>query len=175
MKKEAHFQSSTESTSSASDKDQAINILINALKERNVSQEQIDSLLAQGKTLIPISIFDNDALSALEAIVKYLKEERNLTFSDISRLLNRDARSIWTTYSNTRSKMKGALKTAPSEFSIPAEIIADRTLSVLETIVEHLKEQRQLSNTKIASLLRRNDKTIWTVYNRAKKKRGGAS
>jgi len=55
---------------------------------------------------------------------------------------------------------------------IPSDIFRDRTLSVLEIIVEYLKEKKDLSYHQIAILLNRDDRTIWTVYNRAKKKRG---
>ena len=54
---------------------------------------------------------------------------------------------------------------------IPSNIFRDRTLSVLEIMVEYLKEEINLSYHEIAVLLNRDDRTIWTVYNRAKKKR----
>jgi len=54
---------------------------------------------------------------------------------------------------------------------IPSNIFRDRNLSVLEVLVEYLKEQRNMTYHEIAVLLNRDDRTIWTVYNRAKKKR----
>ena len=54
---------------------------------------------------------------------------------------------------------------------IPSDIFKDRSLSVLEIMVEYLKEQKGLSYHEIAVLLNRDDRTIWTVYNRGKKKR----
>jgi hypothetical protein len=57
------------------------------------------------------------------------------------------------------------------EILIPSSIFIDRKLSVLEILVEYLKEKRNLNYHQIASLLNRDDRTIWTVYNRAKKKR----
>ncbi|GAF99559.1 unnamed protein product, partial [marine sediment metagenome] len=56
--------------------------------------------------------------------------------------------------------------------NIPSYIFKDRTLSVLEAIVKYLKEERMLSYHEIAVLLKRDDRTIWTVYNRVKKKHG---
>ena len=56
--------------------------------------------------------------------------------------------------------------------NIPSYIFKDRKLSVLEAIVKYLKEERQLSYHEIAVLLKRDDRTIWTVYNRVKKKYG---
>ncbi len=55
--------------------------------------------------------------------------------------------------------------------SIPLRIFSDRTLSVLEAIVEYLHEKENLSFHQIALLLNRDDRTVWTCHNRAKKKR----
>jgi hypothetical protein len=54
--------------------------------------------------------------------------------------------------------------------TIPLDILRDRNLSVLESIVEYLKN-KGLSFHEIAILLNRDERNIWTVYNRAKKKR----
>lgn len=54
---------------------------------------------------------------------------------------------------------------------IPSSIFKDRTLSVLEAIVEYLKEKQNFTYHQIALLLNRDERNIWTVYSRAKKKR----
>lgn len=56
---------------------------------------------------------------------------------------------------------------------IPSFIFRDRSVAVLESLVEYLKDQKKLSYHEIAVLLNRNDRTIWTVYRRAKLKRKG--
>ena len=53
---------------------------------------------------------------------------------------------------------------------IPSNIFKDRSLSVLEAIVKYLKEKRNLTYHQIAELVDRDDRTIWTVYNRVIKK-----
>ncbi len=58
-----------------------------------------------------------------------------------------------------------------STINIPTSIFRDRSLSVLEAVVEYLKEHHNLNYHQIARLLNRDERTIWTVYNRAKKKR----
>lgn len=58
------------------------------------------------------------------------------------------------------------------DVSLSSSIFRDRKLSVLEALVEYLKDQKKMSYHEIAVLLNRNDRTIWTVYNRSKKKRG---
>lgn len=61
----------------------------------------------------------------------------------------------------------------PLDFSmnLPSYIFRDRSLSVLEAMVEYLKEKENLTFHRIAKLLNRDDRTIWTCYDRAKKKR----
>jgi hypothetical protein len=54
---------------------------------------------------------------------------------------------------------------------IPTLILRDRGISVLEAIVEYLKDEKKLSYHEIAVLLNRDDRTIWTCYKRAKSKR----
>ena len=120
--------------------------------------------------IIPVSVFDNDYLSALEAIVKYLHENKGLRLAEIARLLNRDQRAIGVTYRFARNKMKARLKAPVSKYSVPLSVIADKRFSVLESIVYYLKKTYSLSYHEIAVLLRRDDRTIWTVYHRALKK-----
>jgi hypothetical protein len=59
----------------------------------------------------------------------------------------------------------------PDDIAIPSSVFKDRSLSVLEILVEYLKDEKKLSYHEIAVLLNRNDRTVWTVYNRARKKR----
>jgi hypothetical protein len=141
-------------------------------KEHKLSIEEINRLVGgkEKEILLPISIFDNKKLSALETITKYLRENKKLGFHQIGVALNRNERCMWTTYNNSKKKMKENLSLGPSKFFIPAEIFANRKLSVLENLTKYMKENLQLSLHEIAELLHRDDRTIWTVYNRAKKK-----
>jgi len=61
-------------------------------------------------------------------------------------------------------------KQKPS-ITIPSSIFRDRSLSVLEAMVEYFKEKKQMKYSEIARLLNRDDRTIWTAYKRAKEKR----
>jgi len=58
-----------------------------------------------------------------------------------------------------------------SPYSIPVSILQDRNISVLENIAVYLKDTFGLTYHNIAVLLNRDDRTIWTVYQRAKKKK----
>jgi hypothetical protein len=120
---------------------------------------------------IPISVFSNSSLSSLETISKYIKEELGLSFREMSFILNRDERTIWGAYHSAQSKMNQRFSVKYTGFFIPLSIIKERKLSILESITEYLKEQCSLRYCKIAVLLNRDDRTIWTVYKRAKKKR----
>ena len=57
------------------------------------------------------------------------------------------------------------------EVCIPTKVLRDRTLKVLEAIVEYLKEKKGYNYHEIGKLLNRDERTIWTVHNRSKKKR----
>jgi len=54
---------------------------------------------------------------------------------------------------------------------VPSSIFKNRQLAVLESLVCYLAETESMSYHEIASLLNRDDRTIWTVYQRTLKKR----
>ncbi|MEM4268252.1 MAG: hypothetical protein QXK37_05480 [Candidatus Woesearchaeota archaeon] len=56
-------------------------------------------------------------------------------------------------------------------YTIPISVVTDRRLSIFEAIIEYLKEKKDLSFHEIAVLLNRDDRTVWTIYNRSIKKR----
>lgn len=56
------------------------------------------------------------------------------------------------------------------EVYIPTSAFRDRKLKVLEALVKYLKEQQQLNYSQIGRLLNRNPRTIWTAYQKAKRR-----
>jgi len=120
---------------------------------------------------LPISIF-NRKLSILESVVKYLKEERNLENKDIARIIKRDSKSIWAIYNNSQRKFKGKLRVDIDSLDIPFDIFANKKFSASECLIGYLKDKIGLRYSKIALLLHRNDRTIWTIYQRYKNKGG---
>ena len=138
------------------------------LKSQVLNYQSIDLF---NDIYLPISIFNNDSLSALETITKFIKEEIGISFREIGLLLNRDERTIWGAYHSAADKLPERFKIEHHHFGVPIPIIKDRGVSVLEAITEYLKEKLGLKYCQIAPLLNRNDRTIWTVYKRAKKKR----
>ena len=58
-----------------------------------------------------------------------------------------------------------------SEIKIPISVLSNRSLATLEAVVVYMKDSLNLTYHQIAELLNRDDRTIWTCYNRAAKKR----
>ena len=149
------------------------------LKESGLSSDEIIKLVSnllkaevKEEIRVPISVFNNDKLSGLETIVKYLRENLLLSFKQIAFLTNRNNIALAVSYRNARNKLSEKfVVTEISPYSIPVSILQDRNLSVLENIVSYLKDNFGLAYHKIALLLNRDDRTIWTVYQRARKKR----
>ena len=56
------------------------------------------------------------------------------------------------------------------EIKIPLSILKDRKLGALENIVLYLKDSLHLTYNEIAKLTSRDNRTIWSTYNKAKKK-----
>ena len=149
------------------------------LKEQGLSPDEIISLAnkllkvpaAKEEIVIPISVFSNE-LGSLETIVKYLRENLLLSFKQIAALTNRNEIALAVTYRNAKRKLaEKFVVTEISSYSIPVSILQDRNLSVLENIAAYLKDTFALNYHSIAVLLNRDDRTIWTVYQRAKKKK----
>ena len=148
------------------------------LKRQNLSSEEIFKLIrkllevpVKEEVKVPISVFNNDKLGSLETIVKYLRENLLLSFKQIGALNNRNEVALAVSYRNARLKLEAKFVEEISPYHIPVSILQDRKLSVLENIVSYLKDNFGLAYHKIAILLNRDDRTIWTVYQRAKKKK----
>lgn len=75
------------------------------------------------------------------------------------------------THSNSIDCCNSKIKKSDFNLEIPVSIFQDRSLSIFEILVEYLKENFNSNYHKIAVLTNRDERTIWTVYSRAKKKR----
>lgn len=115
---------------------------------------------------VPVDIFSTE-LSPAEALVKYLKENKQLRYADIGRLLNRDQRGIWCTYNNAKTKQPEA-QTSIATMTVPVSLFSSRAKSILEHLVLHLKETHTLAQ--IAKMLNKSPSTIATTHSRARKK-----
>jgi len=144
------------------------NIGIEELLEISEKREYEDELEVQ----IPVNIF-NQQISPAEALCKYLKENLGLNFRNIARLINRDERTVWINYRNSVKKKKEKIrvekKAVEKEISISVKIFSDRRLSILESVVNYLKE-KEFRNSEISEMLGKDQRNIYTLYSRAKKK-----
>jgi hypothetical protein len=142
--------------------------LLGQITEQYINKfEEIQGI--KKKEGIPTEIF-NDSLSPLETVVKYLKENNGISIKNIASSLNRSPKTIWQAYNQSRKKFSSILKPTSYEFTIPIENICISELSVLESIVTYLRQNYSLSYAKIATLLKRDQRTIWVVFDRARKK-----
>jgi len=144
--------------------------LLLAIKQKHsLSQQQVFGLL-QEELYLPSSIL-NKKLTVLESVVKYLKENESLTLSSIGELLNRDQRNIWHALDNSKKKHPAKLSIKSESLLIPINIFSHPKFSALESVVVHMKEKLGLNYHEIALIIKRDDRTIWTVYNNIRKKR----
>jgi hypothetical protein len=143
---------------------------ISGLSEERIIKEAF----FESQILIPTTIFCDRSLSFLESLVEYLKEQLNFSYHEIGMLTNRDERNIWTLYSRARRKRdeteEMSVKKSPL-VQIPLSVVKDRSLSILEVVVEYLRDKANMTNHQIAVILNRSDKTVSTVYMRTKRKR----
>jgi len=119
-------------------------------------------------TKIPLDIFKQN-LSPAEAVCKFLKENKNLKFSEIAIALNRNQRTIWINYRNANKKQKQKFQKTDTSSKIPISILQNRNLSILESIVLYLKNSG-MENKKISKSIGKSTNNIWTLNKRARKK-----
>ncbi len=146
------------------------------LKEHSISLEDLEKFyrikqlieeLEKKEPEIPLSIFSKE-LSSLESIVKYLRENLNYTNKQIAKLTKRSEKTIWQAHNSSKKFPKFKLEF--SKYYLPLSILSNRKFAVLESIVKYLRENLKLNYSEISKLLKRDERTIWTVYSRVKKK-----
>ncbi len=129
--------------------------------------------LSNTTILVPSTVFCDRSLSFLESLVEYLKSQLQLTYHEIAVLTNRDERNIWTLHDRAQRKRheRPPVFVKTPVIQIPLSVVRDRSVSILEVVVEYLRDRTHLSNHQIATVLNRSDKTVSTVYVRTKRKR----
>jgi len=140
------------------------NIVVEIQRVHGLTPRQIFET-SEKDILLPVTMFANRSLGVLETLVKFLKENHNMTFAEIARSLNRDNRTIWATYHKARIKAPYRLVQLPGPV-IPAKAFEDRSKSALESLVKYCKQTLQLTNPEIAKLINRNNRTVWAVVNK---------
>jgi len=134
-----------------------------------VAQNLQKKLEKEEQEFVPMEIFAGK-LSPAEAVVKYLKENQQISFHEIALKINRDERGVWSSYARARKKQPSSFRIVKSVQTIPISILRNRKLAMLEAVVFYLKEKQDFSVEKIARLLNKSKSTIYTAYSRAKEK-----
>ncbi len=122
-------------------------------------------LLVVDEPGVPLSIFSTE-LSALQAVVRYLRDARKQGFGEIAATLNRSPKTIWATYQSARNAQ---FTYAEGGLTVPLSRFASRQFSPLETVVSYLAALG-FANAEIARKLSLDSRTTWTVQRRAQRK-----
>ncbi len=137
--------------------------------KKYLAKESIKPTHAAKDIFVPTSIF-NEIVSPLEAMVKYLKETKSMKLVEIAKLTGRDHRAIGVTYEVAAKKMPAQYSTETTKYKLPVHMLKDKKFSVAEHIVKHLKETYNLNYHEIAAIMKRDERTVWTLYHRAESK-----
>ncbi len=123
------------------------------------------NVLIEKKDYLPASVFTKE-LGILESITKYL-HQKGLSNKEISEMLDRSPSNIAVSYKNAQNKLPEQLK-EDSKVKIPLNIFTSK-LTCFESICLYLVDQG-MRYSEVAKLLDRDQRTIWTIYHRAKEK-----
>jgi hypothetical protein len=141
------------------------------LKEKyGASIYELAGELEKKEVLVPSSIL-NQELTILQTLCKYLKENLDYNFASISKLINRNPRIIWKAYHLAKKILPEEFVVKDPMVNIPISIFSNREMSATENIVVYLKEKTGMKYSEIAKIMNRDERTVWTAYNRAKVKR----
>ncbi|MFA5173930.1 MAG: LamG-like jellyroll fold domain-containing protein [Candidatus Pacearchaeota archaeon] len=151
--------------------DRLLDVLESKLEDKyGINIEELLSEIKKKKEKeieVPLIIF-RKSIGPAEILCKYLRENKKLRFSEIAKLINRDERTVWINYRNAQKKIKGKIEIQKS-LVIPISVLSNKKLSILESIINYLKE-KDLKNSEIAEILNKDQRNIWTLYSRVKKK-----
>ncbi|MFH1642990.1 MAG: hypothetical protein ABIC04_08910 [Nanoarchaeota archaeon] len=84
-------------------------LILNLKKKLNLSEKEIADLSTTRDITIPVDIFSS-GLGMLESISLYLHDESGLSFNLIAKLLDRNYKTIWTSYNKAQKKLENANK-----------------------------------------------------------------
>jgi len=86
---------------------------------------------------------DRNKIEKARELLLYIKKKYNLTTDELKNLIE--------------------------EVSFPAEIFNDK-ITVLESVVKYLREEKNFSLHNISNFLKRDERNIWGIYNKSSKK-----
>ncbi|KHO45159.1 MAG: hypothetical protein QS99_C0017G0043 [archaeon GW2011_AR4] len=136
--------------------------------ERVLSDLRKDVYKEKQEVIVPLAVFSIRELPPLQALATFLHENKGLKYSAIAPLVGRDQRNIAAACKSARDRWQRRLPDA-SPIMIPLSALAPSSLPLLEAIVVHLKDTLGMNYHDIAIALARDDRTVWTAYNRSQK------
>lgn len=113
---------------------------------------------------IPLTAFGHGQ-TPLEATARYL-QHAGKTSKEIAKLLGRARSAIERALRHSHLRAK-AINYADSAYLIPATVFAQKK-PASETLCTYLREHYSLTNKQIADALGLDQRTIWTVFERAR-------
>ena len=116
-----------------------------------------------GEPTIPITIFSK-RLDCLEALVKYLKENLELNYSEIAEILNKNKRTVQIIYNRSKEKQPELIKIKKTLISIPTSIFKNKKPTI-KAIMIYLKKQG-LKDIEIAKLMNQDYKIPVTIFSK---------
>lgn len=132
-------------------------------KLNSLSKKDLIALIMSSKDIqIPVNIFSTD-IPPLESLVKFLIEKKGMSIKTVAYKLNRNFKTIWTTYNNSKNKN---LALEYYDRTIPLSVFSKTNLSILESLVSHLHSEG-LTISEISKLLKKDVRTIWTCNSRS--------
>ena len=148
---------------------QTLKKLYTKLKDKyKLTPIDIMSKLDKKEILIPSCVFSRK-LSTFESIVKYLKENLSLPNRKIAILASKSQKSIWQSSNSAKKKLPPVFEIVPSDYYIPVSILK-KPFTILESVVMYLKDELMLNFHEIGVVLKRDNRTVWTVYQKAKER-----
>jgi hypothetical protein len=137
-------------------------------RKYNLSALDVIGIL-QEDDVLPLSTLRSQ-LSPLEAVAKYFRQSREMEFTHIAKLLGKSSPACWTAYKNAMRKHPKEFLVEFSKHDMPLSELHSEKLSLLELIVRYLREKHGLKFSRIAELIGRDPRTVWTAYKRMESK-----
>jgi hypothetical protein len=114
---------------------------------------------------IPLSIFSS-GLECVEAMTKYLKENLNLGYTEISKLIGSKPSVVYINYQRASGKVKKRFTLKKDDVFLLLKDITNPKLSLLENITFYLRNNNH-SNRQIAAIMATTEPVTSASYRRA--------
>jgi len=133
-------------------------------RKYKITVAQVMEAAEASANFIDAGIFRNKP--PLEAVCCEMKR-KGFSTGEIAKRLGRSYKTIWNTLRRAGERCEENIKTG---VIIPISALGNPKLGVLESAVRFLKDEEGMRLSSIAKLLKRDYRTVWTAYWKAKEK-----